>query len=98
MKNMDMIIILKSANYHLWKNKMEDPFFVKKIPHYLKKKNQIKTDEKWKLLHHQMCGWYLVILLVFIVNHLSVHLGVYIAFAYIFAYHMGGNALLEVCG
>ena len=47
MKKMDMIIILKGANYHLWKNKMEDPFFIKKNPTLFKEKKPDKN--RWKV-------------------------------------------------
>ena len=57
MENMDMIISLNDANYHLWKGKMEDLLLVKEfhVPVSHEKKPDNKTDDEWKLLHRQVC-------------------------------------------
>lgn len=58
-ENMGMMIRLNCANYyHLWKGKMEALLFVKEfhVPVFEEKKREKKTDEKCKLLHHQVYG------------------------------------------
>ncbi|VVB15575.1 unnamed protein product [Arabis nemorensis] len=55
---MGRMISMDGSNYHIWKCKMEDLFYVKElnVPVFEEKKPEDKTEDQWKLLHRQVCG------------------------------------------
>jgi len=57
--NTSRMILLNGSNYHKWRGKMEDLLYVKDYyqPVFLSEKPQGKTDEEWKLIHRQVCGF-----------------------------------------
>src|SRR6266487_4225588 len=56
--NMKMVL-LNGSNYHLWKGKMKDLLFVKKLhlPVFSSKKPDSMSDEEWEFEHLQVCGF-----------------------------------------
>ena len=57
--NTNKMVCLNDTNYHLWKGKMKDLLFVKKLhlPVFATEKPKDKTDEDWKFEHQQVCGF-----------------------------------------
>jgi len=53
------MVCLNDTNYHLWKGKMKDLLFVKKLhlPVFATEKPKDKIDEEWKFEHQQVCGF-----------------------------------------
>ena len=53
------MVCLNGTNYHLWKGKMKDLLFVKKLhlSLFATEKPKDKTDEEWKIEHQQVCGF-----------------------------------------
>jgi len=57
--NTNKMVCLNDTNYHLWKEKMKDLLFEKKL-HLLvfsTKKPKVKTGEEWKFEHQQVSGF-----------------------------------------
>ncbi|CAJ2658024.1 unnamed protein product [Trifolium pratense] len=56
--NMKMVL-LNGSNYHLWKGKMKDLLFVKKLhlPVFSSAKPNSKSGEEWEFEHLQVCGF-----------------------------------------
>lgn len=53
------MVCFNGSNYHIWKDKMKDLLLVKKM-HLLvfaSTKPQFMTDEDWKFMHLQVCGY-----------------------------------------
>jgi len=57
--NTNKMVCLNDTNYHLWKRKMKDLLFVKKLhlPVFATEKPEDKTGEEWKFEHQQLCGF-----------------------------------------
>jgi len=57
--NTNKMVCLNDTNYHLWKEKMKDMLFVKKLHLivFATKKPKDKTGEEWKFEHQQVCGF-----------------------------------------
>ena len=57
--NMSNMIFLNGRNYNIWKSKMKDLLFVKKmhLPVFSAHKPENVTDENWKFEHQQVCGY-----------------------------------------
>ena len=56
---MSKMVCLNERNYNIWKSKMKDLLFVKKM-HLLvfsAHKPENVTDENWELDHQQVCGY-----------------------------------------
>ena len=53
------MISLNGTNYHLWKGKMKDLLFVKKmhLPVFATQKPDSMSDEDWDFEHQQVCGF-----------------------------------------
>ncbi|GJW67627.1 putative RNA-directed DNA polymerase [Tanacetum coccineum] len=53
--NTSRMVSLNGSNYHVWKGKMEDLFYVKDyyLPVFSTKKPENKTDAEWTILHRQ---------------------------------------------
>jgi len=51
--NTNKMVCLNGTNYHLWKGKMKDLLFVKKLhlSLFATEKPKDKTDEEWKIEH-----------------------------------------------
>jgi hypothetical protein len=56
--NMKMML-LNGSNYHLWKGKMKDLLFVKKLhlPVFSSTKPDSMSEEEWEFEHLQVCGF-----------------------------------------
>ena len=57
--NMSKMVCLNGKNYNIWKSKMKDLLFVKKM-HLLifsAHKPENMTDENWEFEHQQVCGY-----------------------------------------
>ena len=57
--NMRKMICLNGRNYNIWKSKMKDLLFVKKmhLPVFSAHKPENVTDENWEFEHQQVCGY-----------------------------------------
>lgn len=57
--NTSIMILLNGTNYKVWKGKMEDLHYVKEYykPMYALEKPDDKTDDEWKILYRQACGF-----------------------------------------
>ena len=55
---MSKMVCLNGSNYHIWKGKMKDLLFVKKmhLPVFASNKPQSLNDEEWKFEHLQVCA------------------------------------------
>ncbi|KAH0686763.1 hypothetical protein KY284_017316 [Solanum tuberosum] len=53
--NMSKMVCLNDSNYHIWRGKMKDLLFVKKmhLPVFTSNKPQFMTDEEWVFEHLQ---------------------------------------------
>lgn len=56
---MSKMVCLNGSNYHIWKGKMKDLLFVKKmhLPVFASDKPQAMNDEEWEFEHLQDCGY-----------------------------------------
>ena len=56
---MSKMVCLTDSNYHIWKGKMKDLLFVKKmhLPVFASNKPQSLNDEEWEFEHLQVCGY-----------------------------------------
>ena len=56
---MSKMVCLNGRNYNIWKNKMKDLLFVKKmhLPVVSTHKPENVTDENWEFENHQACGY-----------------------------------------
>ena len=56
---MSKMVCLNGSNYHIWKGKMKDLLFVKKmhLPVFASNKPQSLNDEEWEFEHLQVCGY-----------------------------------------
>ena len=56
---MSKMVCLTGSNYHIWKDKMKDLLFVKKmhLPVFASNKPQSLNDEEWEFEHLQVCGY-----------------------------------------
>ena len=57
--NTNRMITLNGSNYHTWKDKIEDLFYVKDY-HLLVfaiEKPDNKSDVEWTLIYRQVCGY-----------------------------------------
>ena len=56
---MSKMVCLTGSNYHIWKGKMKDLLFVKKmhLPVFASNKPQSLNDEEWEFEHLQVCGY-----------------------------------------
>ncbi|GJU16480.1 putative RNA-directed DNA polymerase [Tanacetum coccineum] len=57
--NTSRMVSLNSFNYHVWKGKMRDLFYVKDyyLPVFTTEKPENKTYAEWTILHRQVCGY-----------------------------------------
>ena len=57
--NMIKMVCLNGRNYNIWKSKMKDLLFVKKmhLPVFSAHKPENVTDENWEFEHQQVCGY-----------------------------------------
>jgi len=57
--NTNRVVSLNGTNYHLWKGKMKDLLFVKKmhLPVFATQKSESMSDEEWDFEHQQVCGF-----------------------------------------
>jgi len=53
------MVALNSTNYHLWKGKMKDLLFFKKLhlPIFTTQKPDSMSEEEWDFEHQQVCGF-----------------------------------------
>jgi len=53
------MVALNGTNYHLWKDKMKDLLFVKKLhlPVLTTQKPDSMSEEEWDFEHQQVCGF-----------------------------------------
>ena len=53
------MISLNGTNYQAWKGKMEDLLYVKEYwkPVFAEAKPDDKSDDDWRVLHRQACGF-----------------------------------------
>nr|KYP56587.1 Retrovirus-related Pol polyprotein from transposon TNT 1-94 [Cajanus cajan] len=53
------MVPLNGTNYHLWKGKMKDLLFVKKmhLPVFATQKPDSMSEEEWDFEHQQVCGF-----------------------------------------
>ena len=56
---MSKMVCLNGSNYHIWKGKMKDLLFVKKmhLPVFASNKHQSLNDEEWEFEPLQVCGY-----------------------------------------
>jgi hypothetical protein len=57
--NTSRMISLSGTNYQAWKGKMEDLLYVKEYwkPVFAETKLDDKSDDDWRVLHHQAYGF-----------------------------------------
>nr|AAV88069.1 hypothetical retrotransposon [Ipomoea batatas] len=57
--NTSNMVRLNGRNYHIWKAKMKDLLFVKKLhlPVFASAKPENMSDEEWDFEHQQVCGY-----------------------------------------
>jgi len=57
--NTSRMILLNGTNYQAWKGKMEDLLYMKEYwkPVFAKAKPDDKSDDEWRVLHRQACGF-----------------------------------------
>ncbi|KAH0695864.1 hypothetical protein KY289_013346 [Solanum tuberosum] len=57
--NMNKMVCLNGRNYNIWKTKMKDLLFVKKmhLPIFTAHKLETVTNENWDFEHQQVCGY-----------------------------------------
>nr|KYP73286.1 Retrovirus-related Pol polyprotein from transposon TNT 1-94 [Cajanus cajan] len=67
------MIVLNGTNYHLWKGKMKDLLFVKKMyfPVFTSQKPDSMSEEDWNFEHQQMCGFIRKIIEDNVYNHIA---------------------------
>ena len=56
---MSNMVCLNGRNFNIWKSKMKDLLFVKKmhLPIFSAHKPETVTDENWEFEHQQDCGY-----------------------------------------
>ena len=54
---MSKMVCLNGRNYNIWKRKIKDLLFVKKIHLSVFSAHKTETDENWKFEHQQVCGY-----------------------------------------
>ena len=71
--NTSRMISLNGTNYQAWKGKMEDLLHVKEYykPVFATEKPDDKTDDEWKVLHRQACGFIRQWVNDNVLNHIS---------------------------
>ena len=71
--NTNKMVCLNGTNYHLWKGKMKDLLFVKKLhlSLFATEKPEDKTDEEWKIEHQSVCGFIRQYVVDNVYNHIT---------------------------
>ncbi|RDX97304.1 hypothetical protein CR513_19938, partial [Mucuna pruriens] len=71
--NTNRMMNLNGANYHLWKGKMKDLLFVKKmhLPIFAAQKPKSMSDEEWNFEHQQVCGFIRLFVDDNVYNHIA---------------------------
>ncbi|RDX84565.1 hypothetical protein CR513_34368, partial [Mucuna pruriens] len=71
--NTNRMVSLNGTNYHLWKGKMKDLLFVKKmhLPIFAAQKPESMSDEEWDFEHQHVCGFIRLFVDDNVYNHIA---------------------------
>ena len=69
---MSKMVCMNERNYNIWKSKMKDLLFVKKmhLPVFSAHKPENVTDENWEFEHQQVCGYIRQCIKYYVRNHI----------------------------